>query len=170
MLLVLVLMFYFFPYEGIQPTEFFFNFGNEALITICALLIVGRGLETTGALQPLAVFMVPLLDGATRPGIVFHAYHRRRHQRISEQHAHRCHVIAGPGRSLPARAAAAVEGADADGVLATLIGGMATAIGTSTNLLVVNIAADMGQRRFEMFDFTLPVIFAVWFWPFVTFG
>ena len=44
--------------------------------------------------------------------------------------------------------------------LATLIGGMATTIGTSTNLLVVGIAADLGQRRFEMFDFTLPVLFA----------
>jgi di/tricarboxylate transporter len=44
--------------------------------------------------------------------------------------------------------------------LATLIGGMATTIGTSTNLLVVGIAADLGQRRFEMFDFALPVAIA----------
>ena len=44
--------------------------------------------------------------------------------------------------------------------LATIIGGMATTIGTSTNLLVVGIAADLGMRRFEMFDFMLPVIFA----------
>ena len=44
--------------------------------------------------------------------------------------------------------------------LATLIGGMATTIGTSTNLLVVGIAADLGERRFEMFDFALPVLIA----------
>ena len=37
---------------------------------------------------------------------------------------------------------------------AVLIGGMSTAIGTSTNLLVVAIAADLGVRRFGMFDFT----------------
>ncbi len=36
---------------------------------------------------------------------------------------------------------------------AVLIGGMGTTIGTSTNLLVVTIAADLGVRRFEMFDF-----------------
>ena len=44
--------------------------------------------------------------------------------------------------------------------LATLVGGMATTIGTSTNLLVVSVAADMGIRRFEMFDFFLPVAIA----------
>ena len=36
---------------------------------------------------------------------------------------------------------------------AVLIGGMGTTIGTSTNLIVVAIAADLGVRRFEMFDF-----------------
>lgn len=44
--------------------------------------------------------------------------------------------------------------------LATLIGGMGTAIGTSTNLLVVSVAADMGMARFGMFDFVLPVVIA----------
>jgi len=40
---------------------------------------------------------------------------------------------------------------------ATIIGGMATTIGTSTNLLVVGIARDMGLRELGMFDFVLPV-------------
>ncbi len=44
--------------------------------------------------------------------------------------------------------------------LATLIGGMGTTIGTSTNLLVVSVAADMGMERFAMFDFMLPVAIA----------
>jgi len=43
---------------------------------------------------------------------------------------------------------------------ATLIGGMATTIGTSTNLLVVGVAADLGMRRFEMFDFVVPAVIA----------
>ena len=37
--------------------------------------------------------------------------------------------------------------------LGTLVGGMSTTIGTSTNLLVVSVAADMGMRRLDMFDF-----------------
>jgi di/tricarboxylate transporter len=44
--------------------------------------------------------------------------------------------------------------------LATLIGGMGTTIGTSTNLLVVSVAADMGMVRFGMFDFLLPAAIA----------
>jgi di/tricarboxylate transporter len=43
---------------------------------------------------------------------------------------------------------------------ATLIGGMGTTIGTSTNLLVVSVAADMGMVRFGMFDFMIPVSIA----------
>jgi di/tricarboxylate transporter len=44
--------------------------------------------------------------------------------------------------------------------LATLVGGMATTIGTSTNLLVVSVAAEMGLRRMDMFDFFVPAITA----------
>ena len=44
--------------------------------------------------------------------------------------------------------------------LVTSIGGMATTIGTSTNLVVVAVAADMGMRQFGMFDFALPAVIA----------
>jgi di/tricarboxylate transporter len=43
---------------------------------------------------------------------------------------------------------------------ASIVGGMATTIGTSTNLLVVNVAADLGMDRFNMFDFLGPVLIA----------
>ncbi len=56
-LVVLVVGFFVFEYPGIDPAMFFLAFGNEALVTICALLIVAKGLETTGALQPLANVM-----------------------------------------------------------------------------------------------------------------
>ena len=42
--------------------------------------------------------------------------------------------------------------------LASSIGGMATTIGTSTNLLVVAVAADLGMRQMNMFDFAFPAI------------
>jgi di/tricarboxylate transporter len=41
--------------------------------------------------------------------------------------------------------------------LATIIGGMSTTIGTSTNLLVVGISHDMGMHEFSMFEWVLPV-------------
>jgi Na+/H+ antiporter NhaD/arsenite permease-like protein len=55
---VLVAGFQIFPYprEGVTlgPAQFFAGFGNEALIAICALMMLGKALEKTGALQPLA--------------------------------------------------------------------------------------------------------------------
>jgi di/tricarboxylate transporter len=46
---------------------------------------------------------------------------------------------------------------------ASILGGMATTIGTSTNLLVVNVAADMGMDAFNMFDFLGPASVAGFF-------
>jgi di/tricarboxylate transporter len=43
---------------------------------------------------------------------------------------------------------------------AVLIGGMATTIGTSTNILVVSIASDMGMRSLGVFEFTPIVLIA----------
>ena len=43
---------------------------------------------------------------------------------------------------------------------ATLIGGMSTTIGTSTNLLVVSVASELGVERFAMFAFFGPVAVA----------
>jgi di/tricarboxylate transporter len=40
--------------------------------------------------------------------------------------------------------------------LATIVGGMSTTIGTSTNLLVVGISHDLGLKTFGLFDFVLP--------------
>ncbi|UCG71835.1 MAG: SLC13 family permease [Chromatiales bacterium] len=157
--LLLVVGFFLFPYKNIRPADFFLSFGNEALVTICALLIVGRGLETTGALQPLASIMARFWMDAPKTALLIT-------------------LVLGAALSaflnntpivvmlLPVLVACSLRARRApSGVLmpmglATLIGGMATTIGTSTNLLVVGIAADLGQRRFEMFDFTLPVVIA----------
>ena len=44
--------------------------------------------------------------------------------------------------------------------MATLIGGMTTTIGTSTNLLVVGISRDMGLQEIQLFDFVVPALIA----------
>ena len=144
--LLLVVGFFLFPYKNIRPADFFLSFGNEALVTITALLIVGRALETTGALQPLASIMarfwmeapktallVTLVLGATLSAFL-----------------NNTPIVV---MLLPVLVACSLRARrPPSGVLmpmglATLIGGMATTIGTSTNLLVVGIAADLGQRR-----------------------
>ena len=42
----------------------------------------------------------------------------------------------------------------------TLLGGASTTIGTSTNLLVIAVAAEMGLGRMGMFDFVVPALIA----------
>jgi len=60
-LVVLILTFQLFPYErggaGFSPQQLLSGFGNEALVAICALMVLGKGMETTGALRPVAVWL-----------------------------------------------------------------------------------------------------------------
>ncbi len=158
-LILLVAGFHFFPYgsgdASLGPAQFFAGFGNEALITICALMIVGKALETTGALQPLATIvgkawsarpllalLVTLVAGAVLSAFMNNTP---------------IVVLLMPilvGVSLRVRFP--VSGVMLPMGLATIIGGMSTTIGTSTNLLVVGISEDLGLPSFGMFDFAAP--------------
>ena len=160
-LIVLVAGFQFFPYEidgaPLGPAHFFAGFGNEALIAICALIMVGTALETTGALQPLATIVS--YTWSTRPLLalllmlvavaLLSAF-------INDTPIVVLMIPIIVGVSL--RAKSPVSGVMLPMGLATIIGGMSTTIGTSTNLLVVGIAQDMGLATIGMFDFVLPVL------------
>ena len=160
-LIILVAGFQLFPYERggeiiIAPSDFFAGFGNEALITICALMMVGKALETTGALQPLATFVgrawskTPVLAFISTlvAGAVLSAFMNNTP----------IVVLLMPilvGASM--RVKFPVSGVMMPMGLATIIGGMSTSIGTSTNLLVIGIAQDLGHEQFGVFDWVLPV-------------
>ncbi len=161
-LIVLVAGFALFPYEQdgitkLAPVDFFAGFGNEALVAICALMMVGKALETTGALQPLANIVgrawstSPALALLTTlvAGAVLSAFMNNTP----------IVVLLMPilvGASL--RSKFPVSGVMLPMGLATIVGGMSTTIGTSTNLLVVGIANDLyPQHQFSMFEWVLPV-------------
>ena len=162
-LIALVVGFTAFPYQRagvvLHPSEFFSGFGHEALVTICALMILGRGMETTGALRPLAAALSR--QWAARPvlslllTLVLAA--------IASAFFNNTPIVV---MLLPVLISASLHSKQpASGILlpmgmATLVGGMGTTIGTSTNLLVIAIAADLGLRRFEMFEFALPAAIA----------
>jgi len=160
-LVILILSFQLFPYttngEVLAPTAFLTGFGHEALIAICALMIMGKGLETTGALQPLAVFLAKAWMARPRLAslatLVLSA--------ILSAFLNNTPIVV---MLLPMLVGVAVRNQLAPSSilmpvgLATLVGGMATTIGTSTNLLVVAIAADLGVPRMQMFDFALPAV------------
>ena len=160
-LIILIAGFELFPYVrdgevALGAIDFFAGFGNEALIAISALMMVGKALETTGALQPLATVVgrawsrspVLALLATLVAGAILSAFMNNTP----------IVVLLMPilvGASI--RSKFPVSEVMMPMGLATIIGGMSTTIGTSTNLLVVGIANDMGQHTFTMFEWVLPV-------------
>ena len=158
-LLVLVLLsagFQLVPYvhDGVRlaPVDFFFGFGHQALVAICALMILGRGLAATGALEPASRLLARLLAARPRGAMLLVLV--------------LCAAFSGVVNDTPivvlmmpilVGAALRAKSSPSRTLMpmnyAVLIGGMGTTIGTSTNLLVVAIAADLGVRRFHMFEF-----------------
>lgn len=159
LLSVMAVGFALFPYQHFEPTLLFSGFAHEALIAVCALMVLGQGLVHTGALEPVGrglgklweksaslSFLAVLIVGAILSAFV-----------------NNTPVVV---LLLPILISVCMRsGSSPSAVLmpmgfATLVGGMATTIGTSTNLLVVSIAADLGLEKFGMFDFALPALIA----------
>lgn len=160
-LILLVAGFTLFPYvtsegETLGVSSLLSGFGNEALITICALMMVGKALETTGALQPLAT--VVGRAWSTRPVLAFIATLAAGAVLSAFMNNTPIVVLLMPilvGASM--RVKFPVSGVMLPMGLATIIGGMSTSIGTSTNLLVAGLAQDLGHPEFGLFDWVLPV-------------
>ncbi len=162
-LVLLALVFELFPYQTeqgpLKSAQFLTGFGHKALIAVCALMIAGKGLVRTGALEPVGrllgkfwakspvlVFLLTLLSGAVLSAFV-----------------NNTPIVI---LLLPILISISLKtGSSASSLLmpvgfATLMGGMATTIGTSTNLLVVSFASELGLREFGMFDFVIPALIA----------
>ncbi len=159
---VLVVGFAIYPYQQdgvtvLGPVDFFAGFGNEALVAICALMMVGKALETTGALQPLANIVGRAWS--TRPVVALLTTLVAGALLSAFMNNTPIVVLLMPilvGASL--RSKFPVSGVMMPMGLATIVGGMSTTIGTSTNLLVVGIAAELiPDLKFSMFEWVLPV-------------
>ncbi len=154
---------YFFPLDGTKPIDglalAFGGFGHYALITICALMIMGRGLVVTGALDPAARLLERLFRFNLQLGLLLSLIIAL----VLSMFVNNTPVLV---LMIPIFAALAQKGAMATSKTlmplnaASLIGGLATTIGTSTNILVVSIAVDLGMREIGVFDFTPIVLIA----------
>jgi di/tricarboxylate transporter len=155
-LLALMLLFGVFPYRNgdlpLGPEQFLAGFGNPALVTICFLMLLGHGIVRTGALEPIVRRLRRLWSFAPPLAFLLILVF--------------CIGVSGFVNDTPVVvlmmpvlvAIATRTGTSPSRTLlpmnyAVLIGGMATTIGTSTNLLVVGIAADLGLPAFGLFDF-----------------
>ena len=162
-LCALSLGFEIFPYEAdgdsIGVADFIAGFGNPALVTIVLLLMLARGIELTGALQPLADWLTRIwqvnrsfaLLATMVIAAVLSAFFNN--TPLVVMLLPLLISVANKVEISPSRVLMPVG-------FATIIGGMSTTIGTSTNLLVVSISADLGGPEFGIFDYILPASIA----------
>lgn len=154
---VLALMFYFWPVEtdgekaGIEIA--FGGFSHEALIAICCLMVLGRGLVVTGALEPAARMLTRLWRYNRLAGLLVTMIAAAAMSMVVNDTP--VLVLLLPLLlSLSARIGVSASKTLMPVNCAILIGGMATTIGTSTNLLVVSISESLGMAPMGVFDFT----------------
>jgi di/tricarboxylate transporter len=160
---ILCVMFSVFPFyidgEHFEPSTLFFGFGHEALVTVCALMIIGHGIVRTGALEPIGRYLAKLWKISPALSLLLTLILAG----VLSAFINNTPVVV---LLLPILISVSLRNkTDASPMLlpmglATLVGGMATTIGTSTNLLVVSIAKNMGSVEFGLFDFVQPALIA----------
>lgn len=144
---------------GLVPSaEAFAGFGHPAVITVACVLVLSRGLQTSGAVDALTRAVLPAKAGIAGSlaalvglGAVLSAFMNNVGAMallmpVAIQVAGRLNLA--PGKVLMPLA------------FGTILGGMTTLIGTPPNIIVADFYAQTGSGSFAMFDFT-PVGLAV---------
>jgi len=152
-----------FPYRQggseLEAVDLFSGFGHEALVAVCALMVAGHGLVRTRALEPVGRILARLWGDWPNLSLFLTLLFAA----VLSAFVNNTPIVV---LLLPILVSVALRtGKSPSGVLmpmgfATLLGGTGTTIGTSTNLLVVSVAADLGLRKIQMFDFLLPAAIA----------
>ena len=160
---VLALGFELFPYHDggvtLEALDFFSGFAHEALVAVAALMVAGQGLVRTGALEPVGRALAKLWAKAPSLSLLLTLVVGA----VLSAFVNNTPIVV---LLLPILISVALRSNLSPSTtllpmgLATLVGGMSTTIGTSTNLLVVAVAADLGLQRMHMFDFALPAAIA----------
>ncbi len=157
LLVALLVIFNRFPFAGesgdLTDAEILHAFGHPALVAICALMILGRGLTLTGAMEPAVRWLARIWKWNLALGLLLTL------------------VLAGLASGfvndtpvlvlmlpmllgLSDRVGYPASKALMPVNFSILAGGMLTGIGTSTNLLILSIAADLGMQPMGIFDFS----------------
>jgi len=142
----------------VEPEAAFAGFGHPAVITVACVLVLSRGLQTSGAVDALARAILPAGAGRTLSlaalmglgamlsGFMNNVGAMALLMPVAIHLSERLGLT--PGQILMPLA------------FGTILGGMTTLIGTPPNLIVSGFRAASGQGGFAMFDFT-PVGLAV---------
>lgn len=136
----------------IEPEEAFSGFGHPAVVTVACVLILSRGLQSTGAMDALAQKVVPKRGGVTfaiasltalgagMSGFMNNVGAMALLMPVATDLADRYELP--PGKVLMPLS------------FGTILGGMTTLIGTPPNLIVSGFRANAGAGSYGMFDFT----------------
>lgn len=163
-LIIVAVGFEVFPYiqpDGthLESIHFFYGFGHEALVAVCALMIAGQGLVRTGALEPVGRMLGRLWKASPQLSLLVTLLVAA----VLSAFMNNTPIVV---LLIPILISVSVRNnTSPSGMLmpmgfATLVGGMSTTVGTSTNLLVVAVAAEQGMRKLGLFDFAIPATVA----------
>ncbi|MDH5832789.1 SLC13 family permease [Luteimonas kalidii] len=142
----------------VAPEQAFAGFGHPAVITVACVLVLSRGLQTSGAVDALARVALPAKAGpmlsiaaltalaAVLSGFMNNVGALALLMPVALQIARKRKLA--PGQVLMPLA------------FGSILGGMTTLIGTPPNLIVSGYRASTGEAPFAMFDFS-PVGVAV---------
>lgn len=142
----------------VVPEQAFAGFAHPAVITVGCVLVLSFGLQTSGAIDAIALKLMPnserpmlnvaalIAIGAVLSGFINNIGALALLTPVALQLARRQNLP--PGRVLMPLS------------FGTILGGMTTMIGTPPNLIVASFRAQTGMESFAMFDFT-PVGFVV---------
>jgi di/tricarboxylate transporter len=136
----------------VPPLEAFAGFGHPAVITVACVLVLSRGLQTSGVVDALTRTVLPSQAGVTLSmtaliglGAILSGFMNNIGAMallmpVALQMAKRLNLT--PGQILMPLA------------FGTILGGMTTMIGTPPNMIVAGFRAETGSESFSMFDFT----------------
>ena len=160
---VLLVVFHYVPQIGpdggnlLGPAQLLAGFASPALLALLGLIVMGQGLAQTGALDQGARVMLRLVRGRPAAALTLSLVMVLLVSGILNNTP--VVVIFIPILQAFARRAGAPAGQSMMILsYASILGGMTTLIGSSTNLLVSGMLVDLGQPGFRFFDFALPGI------------
>jgi len=159
---LLILGFSLFPYQlpdgaYFKPEKLLAGFAHPALIAVSGLMVLGHGLVRTGALEAVG----GLLGRAWRVNASVSFILTLLLAALLSSFVNNTPIVI---LLLPVLVSVCLKNNISPSSVmmpvnfATLLGGMGTTIGTSTNIIVVSVAVDMGLPEFGLFDFIVPAV------------
>ncbi len=138
---------------GFVPAdEAFLGFGHPAVVTVAAVLIISRGLSNTGAVE----FLTRFIKGATSSPTL----HVVGLSTVGGLLSTVMNNVGALALLMPVAIQSSLDAKRSPAVVlmplafGTILGGMATLIGTPPNIIIANYRAEITGQPFGMFDFS----------------